>query len=582
MNQVQVNTIPEARARAAPPVGEAARLRLLANLPVSERRLRLAGISTSVLEGGEGPPIVLLHGPGEHAAKWFRVIPELARTHRVVAPDLPGHGNSDAIDGPVEPERVLSWLDELIEQTCPSPAVLVGQILGGAIAARYAASHGSRIRCLVLSDALGLAPFQPTPEFGEALVRFVTEPTSETHDRLWQGCAFDLERLRTGLGPMWDDLSAYNLDRAQMAALKPTQQGLMEQFGFPEIAPEELSRIAVPTVLIWGRHDLATSLDVAERVGARHGWPLLVIENAADDPAIEEPTAFVGALQEAISHAEGRSFHGQPDTRVAWDRIAAGYDRTNTPTQMGIAGEALRRAGLRPGMRFLDVACGSGALAIPAARAGADVYAVDQSPVMLELLRERVRTEALPVDGKVMDGQALEIEDASFDMAGSQFGVMLFPDMPRGIREMARVVKPGGTVLVIAYGDPHEIDFLRFLVEAVQSVRPGFQGPPMDPPPLPFQLSDPERLRRELEAAGLRDSRVEILTEETAFNSGEALWDWIIWSNPIVEEVLGGLSLSGEERGRIREVLHRMLEERAGSGGRACLTNPVNVGIGKK
>ena len=63
------------------------------------------------------------------------------------------------------------------------------------------------------------------------------------------------------------------------------------------------------------------------------------------------------------------------DNRRAWDRIAPGYDRTNTPTQMWLGNEGLRRAGLRAGMQFLDVAAGSGALSIPAARLGAHVLA---------------------------------------------------------------------------------------------------------------------------------------------------------------------------------------------------------------
>jgi ubiquinone/menaquinone biosynthesis C-methylase UbiE len=68
---------------------------------------------------------------------------------------------------------------------------------------------------------------------------------------------------------------------------------------------------------------------------------------------------------------------------------------------------------------------------------------------MLELLKERARKEGLKVETRVMDGQALGLDDNSFDMAGSQFGVMLFPDMPKGIREMARVVRPGGRCLPV-------------------------------------------------------------------------------------------------------------------------------------
>jgi len=84
----------DAQERGGHSAGEDVRERLLAGIPVKERRLRLAGVSTAVLEGGDGPPVVLLHGPGANAAHWLRVIPGLVATHRVVAPDLPGQGAS--------------------------------------------------------------------------------------------------------------------------------------------------------------------------------------------------------------------------------------------------------------------------------------------------------------------------------------------------------------------------------------------------------------------------------------------------------------------------------------------------------
>lgn len=287
-------------------------------------------------------------------------------------------------------------------------------------------------------------------------------------------------------------------------------------------------------------------------------------------------------ISDPTTGRSGGPLAGEPAPRAAWDRIAPGFDRTNTVTQQRIAEEGLRRAGLAAGMRFLDVASGSGALSLPAARRGAVVMAVDQSPVMLELLRARSRKEGLEVETRVMDGHALDIPGDTFDVVGSQFGVMLFPDMPQGIREMRRVARPGGRVLVHAYGDPSRIEFLGFLVGAVRSVRPEFDGPPQDPPPLEFQLSDPERLRRELHAAGLRDVRVETVTEATEFESGDSLWDWVVWSNPIVETLLGSLELSNEERGAAREALDGMVRERASGRGAARLTNPVNIGIGTK
>jgi len=268
--------------------------------------------------------------------------------------------------------------------------------------------------------------------------------------------------------------------------------------------------------------------------------------------------------------------------QAAWDKIAPGYDRTNTPTQMWLGNEGLSRAGLRPSMRFLDVAAGSGALSIPAARIGAQVVATDASSVMLDLLNQRARKEGLSIETHVMDGHALEFDANSFDMAGSQFGVMLFPDMPKGISEMARVVKPGGRVLMHAYGDPHKIEFFSFFVNAIQTVRPDFTGPPMDPPPLPFQLRELGRLRKELDVAGLRDIRVETITETTAFRTGKELWDWIIWSNPIAEEVLGALNLTGNERVIIQHALEMLVRKRARGSGLAALTNAINFGVGVK
>lgn len=276
-------------------VWDNARERLLSGLPVRERRLKFAGVSTAFLQGGEGPPIVLLHGPGEHAAKWIGVIPQLVTRHRVIAPDLPGHGSSE-IAAPLEAERVLAWLGELLERTCAAPATLVGHILGGAIAARFTIQHDKSVERLVLADALGLAPFQPAPQFGAALSEFLAQPSGETHDALWRRCAFDLDALRARLGERWEWLKAYNLDRAHAPSLRAVQHRLMEEFGMSDIEPSELARIRVPAMLIWGRHDLATPLAVAEAASARYGWPLHVIENAGDDPPLEQPEAFLRAL----------------------------------------------------------------------------------------------------------------------------------------------------------------------------------------------------------------------------------------------------------------------------------------------
>ena len=265
----------------------------------------------------------------------------------------------------------------------------------------------------------------------------------------------------------------------------------------------------------------------------------------------------------------------------AWDAIAEGYDRYVAPQEVDLANEALRLVGLKSGERFLDVAAGTGGLSLPAARLGAQVLATDWSPAMIERFEARAREEGLSAaQARVMDCHALDLPDDSFDVTGSQFGVMLVPDQPRALREMVRVTKPGGRVLVIAYGSPAELEFIQFFISALKAVAPEFPGLPDDPPPLEFQVSDPEVLRRRLIDAGLKDVRVERTAERPAFASGQEMWDWVLYGNPIPGMLVA--DLSEDQRARLRQVLDGMLRERAGANGRAVLTNAVNIGIGTK
>jgi ubiquinone/menaquinone biosynthesis C-methylase UbiE len=265
----------------------------------------------------------------------------------------------------------------------------------------------------------------------------------------------------------------------------------------------------------------------------------------------------------------------------AWDAIAEGYDRYVAPQEADLAAEALRHAGLRPGQRFLDVAAGTGGLSLPAARLGAHVLATDWSPAMIERFEARVRAEGLrDAEARVLDCHALDIPDESFDVTGSQFGVMLVPNQPRALREMARVTKPGGRVILIAYSHPQELEFLQLFVAAMKAVAPEFPGLPEDPPTLEFQLADPEVMRSRLIDAGLNDIRVERTAERPAFASGQEMWDWLYYGNPIAETVVA--DLSDEQHATLRLVLDGMLRERAGADGRAVVMNPVHIGIGTK
>ena len=267
--------------------------------------------------------------------------------------------------------------------------------------------------------------------------------------------------------------------------------------------------------------------------------------------------------------------------REAWDEIAEGYDRYVAPREATLANDALHLVGLEAGERFLDIAAGTGGLSLPASRLGADVVATDWSPAMIEQFEARVRDEGLSnAEGRVMDCHALDFPDSSFDVTASQFGVMLVPDQPRALREMVRVTKPGGRVLVIAYGAPADLEFLQFFISALGAVAPNFPGLPNDPPPLEFQASDPEVLRRRLIDAGLKEVRIERRAEKPAFTSGQEMWDWVLYGNPIPGMLVA--DLTEEQQARIRQVLDGMLRERSGANEPAFLTNSVHIGIGTK
>jgi pimeloyl-ACP methyl ester carboxylesterase len=282
--------------------GDELRRRLLAGAPVTERRLGLAGVATAVLEAGNGPPVVLLHGQGGWAGMWLPVMAGLAGAHHVVAPDLPGLGASRADEGPPGAETALAWLGELIERTCAAPPVLVGASLGGSIAVRFAAGHTDRLAGLVLIGMGGLVgKVRLPPATLLALVGHSVRPSERTAMAMLRQVSVDPERARRRMGERWAPFRAYSLELARMPSVRQANRRLLRELGLRQIPPEELARIDVPTTLIWGRRDRVMALATAEEASARHGWPLDVIDDAGHFVAVDQPEAFLRALDEALA-----------------------------------------------------------------------------------------------------------------------------------------------------------------------------------------------------------------------------------------------------------------------------------------
>ncbi|WP_214405777.1 alpha/beta fold hydrolase [Pseudonocardia lacus] len=281
------------------------RERMLASSPVTDRRVTLAGISTAVLDGGSGPPLVLLHSAGEFAGVWLAVLPDLVRTHRVIAADLPGHGAS-GVAAPLDAEHALRWLGELVELAGPERPVVVARGLGAAMAARAAVGRAA-ISGLVLVSAHGLAEFAPAPGLAAAAQEFAERPSARTRDLMFAQCFVDLDGVRRQWGEGWAAVADYALERATEPEMGAALDHLMPAFGLPAIPPADLARIPVPTTLIWGRADLHVLLPVAEAASARYGWPLHVLDDVGDDPGMERPEAFLAALRTAVAAPAGRT-----------------------------------------------------------------------------------------------------------------------------------------------------------------------------------------------------------------------------------------------------------------------------------
>jgi demethylmenaquinone methyltransferase/2-methoxy-6-polyprenyl-1,4-benzoquinol methylase len=145
-----------------------------------------------------------------------------------------------------------------------------------------------------------------------------------------------------------------------------------------------------------------------------------------------------------------------------FDRIAGFYDRMNAVMSAGLDRSWRRRAAelaaLEPGDRALDVATGTGDLALELARAvnpGGEVVGVDFSERMLELARAKAQAQAVAqVRFETANALSLPFPDDSFDAATVGFGARNFSELERGLREMARVVRPGGRVVVLEITTP--------------------------------------------------------------------------------------------------------------------------------
>ena len=214
------------------------------------------------------------------------------------------------------------------------------------------------------------------------------------------------------------------------------------------------------------------------------------------------------------------------------------YQRV-TDTIADIHERVLERLDPQPGTRWLDVACGTGAVAERAAARGADVTGVDLAPALIETAKERAAELALQIDYEVGDCERLDLPDASFDIVSSTCGVMFAPDHEATARELARVTRPGGRLALVNWTPEGGVGRMFSMMAPFQ---------PAPPPSSPFDWGDENRVQELLGDAFELDLEERVSTLRTP--TAEDYWELFSTS-------YGPTKTLADNLGDRREDLHR-------------------------
>jgi pimeloyl-ACP methyl ester carboxylesterase len=271
-----------------------------------ERHLTAAGTRLRYLVGGQGPPLVLLHGLGGLASNWRLVAPGLTAERRVVIPELPGHGASGRLEagGSLDPfaDAVLA----VVEAEDALPAPWVGHSLGGLIALRAAVRRPEAVTGIVLAAAAGISS---ATRLGEATVTVlgIAQP-----GRLLGRHRARLSRSRVGRTLVfggWGVADPVGLDPEMAEAFLsgPPQHIDTLTAGKALVASDtrsDLDRVACPCLCLWGAQDNWVPLQDGMEYARRLRAPLRVIADCGHLSIGERPDIVTRAVREFLATLE--------------------------------------------------------------------------------------------------------------------------------------------------------------------------------------------------------------------------------------------------------------------------------------
>jgi len=269
--------------------------------------------STSASTGGdsERPVLLLVHGMAGSSATWRAVLPGLAGRYHVVAPDLPGHGESDKPRGDSSLGAYANTLRDLMIALGIERATVVGQSLGGGVAMQLAYQHPQRCERLVLVSSGGLGP-----EVSWMLRAFALPGTEYLMPVLFPGFVRDagnaVGRAFGRLGVRWatfeQEWEAYAslTEPDNRQSFVRTLRAVVDPAGQSVSAHDKLYLASrLPTLVLWGGRDRIIPVDHAEAAHrSMPGSRLVIFDHAGHFPHAEEPERFVTTLRAFIDDTE--------------------------------------------------------------------------------------------------------------------------------------------------------------------------------------------------------------------------------------------------------------------------------------
>jgi pimeloyl-ACP methyl ester carboxylesterase len=271
-----------------------------------EREADVKDVRLRYYVGGEGPSLLLLHGLGGGAANWVYLAPILARTHRVLVPDLPGHAGSAPLPAAVTLDPYVDRVARLAEREGFGEAAVVGHSLGGLLGLRLAVSRPQQVRALVLAAAAGIRSSTREAERFLNLAAFLRPSRRYSRHRNAIAQSRSLRNLVFGYFGASDPpampesaVDGFLAPLGQHTDTATARRALVRDD--PRL---DLERVRCPVFLLWGARDNQVTVADAFEYSRRLRAPLRMIADCGHLLIGERPDACASAIEQFISRAE--------------------------------------------------------------------------------------------------------------------------------------------------------------------------------------------------------------------------------------------------------------------------------------